>query len=304
MRLLKKSALAGRHLLLAVSIFLLAVVARAEIAVTDDAGNRVVLPRPAMRIVSLAPHITELLYAAGAGSKVVGAVEFSNFPDAATRLPRIGSHGAFDLERIAALKPDLAVVWGSGNPPGQVAQLRRLGIPVFVSEPRRLEDIATSLRQMGSLANVPAGDAASDFARRLAALRTRHADAAPVSVFYAIWNQPLMTVGGTHVISAALALCGGRNVFAALAQPAAQVALEAVLRADPEVIVASGMDAARPEWLDDWRRWPQLKAVKNGNLFFIPPDLLQRHTPRLLDGVEQLCAALDSARQRRAQPGR
>lgn len=301
---LQNSALAGRHLLLAALIFLLAAAAHAEIAIIDDAGNRVVLPRPATRIVSLAPHVTELLFAAGAGDKIVGAVEFSNYPDAAIRLPRIGSHAAFDLERIATLQPDLAVVWGSGNPPGQVAQLRRLGIPVFVSEPRRLEDIATSLRQMGTLANVPAGDAASDFERRLAALRTRHANAAPVGVFYEIWNQPLMTVGGAHLISHALAVCGGRNVFAALTQPAASVELEAVLRADPDVIVASGMDRERPEWLDHWRRWPQLKAVKNGNLFFIPPDLLQRHTPRLLEGVEQLCAALDSARQHRVQPGR
>jgi iron complex transport system substrate-binding protein len=298
MRLLENSALAGRHLLLTVLLCLWATVIRAEIAVTDDAGNRVVLPHPATRIVSLAPHITELLFAAGATEKVVGAVEYSNYPEAASRLPRIGSHAAFDLERIAALRPDLAIVWGSGNPPGQVAQLRRLNIPVFVSEPKQLEDIAASLRAFGLLAAAPGELAARAFEQRLAGLRSRHAHAAPVGVFYEIWNQPLMTVGGNHLISAALAVCGGRNVFGALSQPAAAIELEAVLRADPEAIVASGMDAARPEWLDHWRRWPRLRAVKNGNLFFVPPDLLQRHTPRILDGVEQLCSALDSARQR------
>ena len=298
------SALAGRHLLLAALIFLLLATAHAETAITDDAGRRVVLPRPALRIVSLAPHITELLFAAGAGGKVVGAVDFSNYPEAARKLPRIGSHAAFDLERIAALKPDLAIVWGSGNPPGQVAQLHRLGIPVFVSEPRRLEDIAASLRQVGMLAGMQAEPAALAFTQRLASLRARYANAAPVNVFYEIWNQPLMTIGGGHVISHAITACGGRNAFAALTQPAANVELEAVLRANPDAIVASGMDQERPEWLDDWRRWPQLKAVRQGNLFFIPPDLMQRHTPRILDGVEQLCAALDVARQRGTHLGK
>lgn len=305
-RLPQKSALARRQLLaLAIVLSGCAVsLVHAEIAVTDDAGHRVVLARPAQRIVSLAPHVTELLYAAGAGDKLVGAVEYSNYPEAARTLPRIGSHAAFDLERIAALQPDLAIVWGSGNPPGQVAQLRRLGIAVFVNEPRRIEDIAISLRQVGALAGVPAETAARTFEQRLAGLRARFAAAAPVSVFYEIWNQPLMTIGGTHVINQAISVCGGRNVFGALNQLAASVELEAVLRADPEVIVASGMDRERPEWLDHWQRWPSLKAVKNRNLFFIPPDLLQRHTPRILDGVEQLCMALDTSRQRGTHLGK
>lgn len=273
---------------------------QAEVAVTDDAGNALKLPQPARRIVSLAPHLTELLFAAGAGGQVVAAVEYSNFPEAAKSLPRIGSYAAFDLERIAALKPDLAVAWGSGNPPGPVAQLRRLGIPVFVSEPQRLEDIVSSLERLGRLAGTEAaaGQAAADFERRRAALVARHAGKRAVTVFYEIWNQPLMTVGGAHLISAVMALCGGRNVFVDVTQPAATIGLEAVLRADPEAIVASGMGEARPDWLDEWKRWPQLAAVRRDNLFFVPPDLLQRHTPRILDGAERLCDALDLARQR------
>jgi iron complex transport system substrate-binding protein len=303
----KNSAQAGRHFFAAILALWLGcgcVGTRAEIVVTDDAGNRVVLPRPATRIVSLAPHITELLYATGAGEKVVATVTYADFPAAAKALPRIGSNAALDLERIVALRPDLAIVWGSGNPPGQVEQLRRLKFPVFVNEPKRLEDIPASLRNFALLAGVAAEPAARAFEHRLASLRDRHARDVPVSVFYEIWHQPLMTVGGNHIISAALAVCAGRNVFAALPQPAANIGIEAVLRADPDVIVASGMDEARPEWLDHWQRWPLLKAVMKGNLFFVPPDLLQRHTPRLLDGVEQLCAALDSARQRDDQPGR
>jgi len=280
--------------------------AHAEIVVTDDTGRAVKLPRAAQRIISLAPHLTELLFVAGAGGKMVAAVEYSNFPMAAQKLPRIGSYAAFDIERIAALKPDLVVAWGSGNPPGQVKQIERLGIPVFVSEPQRLEDIAPSLERLGMLAGTAstAREAARAFEAQRAALAARHAGKRTVGVFYEIWNQPLMTVGGDHLISAVLALCGGRNVFAALTQPAAAIGLEAVLRADPEVIVASGMGEERPEWLDAWRRWPQLTAVQRNNLFFVPPDLLQRHTPRILDGAERLCAALDTARQRDNQRGR
>jgi iron complex transport system substrate-binding protein len=306
----EKSALAGRRaatcrLRWSLALFCCCwlAAAHAEITVSDDTGSTVKLDLPAQRIISLAPHLTELLFAAGAGERVLAVVEYSNFPVAAKALPRIGSSAAFDLERIAHLKPDLVVAWRSGNPPGQVAQLRRLGIPVFVNEPQRLEDIPASLRRLGQLAGTAraAEPAARSFEQRLAALHTRYGGAAPVSVFYEIWNQPLMTVGGTHIISAVMTLCGGRNVFAALKQPAAAVELEAVLRADPEVIVASGMAEERPEWLDQWRHWPQLQAAQRDNLFFVPPDLLQRHTPRILDGAEQICAALDKTRKRKQQ---
>lgn len=274
--------------------------ARAEIVVVDSAGNTVQLARPATRIVSLAPHLTELLFAAGAGTRIAATVEYSDYPEAARRLPRIGSHGALDLERIAALKPDLAVVWGSGNPSAQVAQLRRLNIPVYVDEPQRLEDIPAALVRIGRLAGTAeaAERAANTFTARHEALARTYSGRRAVTVFYEIWNRPLMTIGGTHLIDVVMKLCGGRNIFADLTQPATTVELEAVLQRDPEAIVASGMDTARPEWLDDWRRWPQLTAVRRGNLFFVPPDLLQRHTPRLLDGAERLCAALETARQR------
>jgi len=272
---------------------------RAEITVTDDAGVVLQLPRPATRIVSLAPHLTELLFAAGAGERLVGVVDFSDYPAAARALPRIGSYANLDLERIVALRPDLVVAWGSGNPPGQLQRLRALGLPVYVSEPQRLPAIAATLRRLGTLAGSDGEVPARDFTARLAGLRERYAGATPLAVFYEIWPQPLMTVGGVHVISDVIALCGGRNVFATLDQPAAAVALEAVLAADPDVIVASGMDEARPDWLDAWQRWPALRAVKRANLYFVPPDLLQRHTPRILDGAEQLCRALAAARQKK-----
>jgi iron complex transport system substrate-binding protein len=274
---------------------------RAEIAVQDDSGATVRLAAPARRIVSLAPHVTETLYAAGAGDRLVGAVEYSDYPEAAQQLPRIGGYAKLDLEAIAALQPDLVIGWASGNVPAHVAQLRALGIAVYLSEPGSLDGIARSLERYGELAGTSrvARPAAAAFRARLDALRVRYAARPPVRTFYQIWKQPLMTVGGNQIISDLLRLCGGTNVFAALKPLAPTVTVEAVLAADPEAIVASGMDAARPEWLDDWRQWQTLAAVRRGNLFFVPPDLVQRHTPRIAAGAEQLCIHLETARSRR-----
>lgn len=293
-----------RLLVLAAALLVLCP-ARAQTA-TDDAGTRVALPRAAQRIVSLAPHVTELLFAAGAGGKVVGVTEYSDFPPAAASIARVGAYSALDLERIAALRPDLVVAWGSGNPPGQVAALRRLGLPVFVSEPRRLDDVSATLRRIGDLAGTPAaaGTAADAFDRRRAALAAAQAGKPRLAVFYQIWDKPLMTINREHIISAVITLCGGDNVFAGLPSLAPTIGIEAVLRADPQVIVASGMDTRRPEWLDAWKAFPQLRAVRSGQLHAVPPDLLQRHTPRLLDGAEAMCAALDRARESATQTAR
>ncbi|MCB1906056.1 MAG: cobalamin-binding protein [Rhodocyclaceae bacterium] len=290
------------RIVLAWLLLALASPASAQAVTLEDAnGQAVVLAAPARRIVSLAPHVTELVYAAGAGGQLVGVVSFSDYPPAAAELPRIGSYNALDLEAVAALHPDLAVAWRSGNREAHLQRLRALGIPVFVSEARSLEEVATSIEQIGMLAGTgeSAAAAAGAFRARHAALRAGYQGKVPVRMFYQVWNDPLMTINGEHLISAVIRLCGGENVFADLRQLAPKVNEEAVLAADPEAIVASGMDQARPEWLDGWRRWPGLAAVARDNLFFIPPDLLQRHTPRVLDGAEQLCRQLDIARSRR-----
>jgi iron complex transport system substrate-binding protein len=275
--------------------------AHAEISLRDDSGTIVRLAQPARRIVSLAPHVTETLFAAGAGDRLVGVVDYSDYPEAARRLPRVGSHARLDLEAILALKPDLAVGWASGNSAVHVAKLRLLGIPVYLAEPVRIDDIATNLERYGQLAGTPAAGraAATDFRDRLKVLRDRHAARPVVRTFYEVWSQPLTTVGGGQIISDVIRLCGGENVFGRLKTLAPRVSVEAVLAADPEAIVASGMDAARPEWLEDWRRWASLAAVKRDNLFFVPPDIIQRPTPRLVEGAERLCAHLETARSRR-----
>lgn len=282
-------------------VLLAAAPARAEIVLQDDTGATVRLAQPARRIVSLAPHVTENLYAAGAGERLVGTVDYSDYPEAAKKLPRVGGYSHIDLEAVAALKPDLVIAWDSGNAPGQVAKLKAMGIPVFLSQPNHIDDVAGQLEKFGQLAGSGsvANAAAARYRNKLAELRRRYSCRPPVRTFYQIWKQPLMTVGGGQIISDAIRLCGGDNVFGNLTQLAPKVSEEAVLAANPEAIVASGMGESRPDWLDDWKRWKQMTAVVRDNLFFVPPELIQRHTPRLLEGAERLCQHLETARSHR-----
>ncbi len=271
------------------------------VEVVDDAGSRLRLAQPARRIISLAPHLTETLFAAGAGERVVGSVEYSNYPPAAATIARVGSYAQIDLERVIALRPDLIIGWQSGNAAAHLDRLRALGFPVYVSQPDRIDDVASEIERLGVLAgsSAVADRAAASFRQRLAALQKRYGQRPPVPTFYQIWKQPLMTVGRRQIISDVIRLCGGDNVFASLETMAPTVTVEAIIAANPEAIVASGMGDSRPEWLDDWRRWTSIEAVARDNLFFVPPDLIQRHTPRLLDGAELLCQHLETARRRR-----
>lgn len=287
--------------LLATLLFCIAAGAQAEITIRDDTGAAFRLAAPARRIVSLAPHITENLFAAGAGARIVGAVDYSDFPEAAKRIPRVGGYSRPDMEAIVALKPDLVLAWQSGNPDAVVGKLKSLGLTVYQSQPDRLEDIPDGIEKMGRLAGTEAAAAreADRFRRRLADLRGQYAGRAAVPVFYQVWHRPLLTVGGGQIISDVIRLCGGVNVFAALPGKAPGVSVESVLAADPEAIVASGMGRDAVVGLEDWRRWTQLKATARGNLFFVPSDLMQRPTPRLLEGAEQLCRHLETARGKR-----
>jgi iron complex transport system substrate-binding protein len=269
--------------------------------VVDDTGATVRLAQPAKRIVSLAPHITETLFAAGAGERIVGTVDYSDYPEAAKKLPRVGGYSSFDLEAVVALKPDLIVSFHSGNAPAHIEKLRGLGFPIYISQPNRIADVASEIERLGVLAGTSAigNAAAGQFRARHAGLQKRYASRPPVRTFYQIWKQPLMTIGGKQIISDVVRLCGGENVFAALPTMAPTVTVEAVIAANPEAIIASGMGESRPEWLDDWKRWTSISAVARDNLFFVPPELIQRHTPRLLDGAERLCQHLETTRSRR-----
>ncbi len=273
----------------------------AQIVVRDDMGNDVRLAAPARRIVSLAPHVTENIYAAGAGDRLVGAVDYSDYPEAAKKLPRVGGYARLDLEAIVALRPDLIIAWESGNSANHLARLKTLGFPLYLSQPKTIDDVASNIERIGTLMNTSnsANAAAAAFRARHAALRARYAARPVVRTFYQIWNQPLMTVNGAQLISDVMRLCGAENVFSNLPQLAPVVSVEAVLQTQPEAIVASGMNGDRPEWLDMWKPWRQLMATQRNNLFFVPSDLINRHTPRLLDGTQMFCDQMEQTRARR-----
>jgi iron complex transport system substrate-binding protein len=256
-----------------------------------DAGQR-------LRIVSLAPSLTELAYAAGAGDAMVGTVEYSDYPAAARALPRVGDAWSVDAEAVLALRPDLVLSWPSGTPAGTVARLRSLGVHVVEIPTFRLADVATALRSVGHIVGteVVAEEAAQRYEAGIRDLRASHASARPVAVFVEIDDEPLYTVNGRHVISEVVELCGGRNVFADLPQLAPPVAIEAVLARDPEVILSTDDTIRDPAVL--WRRWSGMKAVKSGSIYSMSSDTLTRSTPRLAVGAAEVCAALDDARRR------
>ena len=279
---------------LVLALFLCAGLAHAAVEVRDDYGHVVSLRGPARRIVSLAPHLTELLYAAGAGAQVVGALEHSDYPPEARSVPRVGSEAGIDIEALIGLRPDLVVAWPNAGSVRTVNRLAQLGLPVFRSEPRELADIARTLERFGVLAGTAerANQAAEAFRERARTLEAHYSGGPKVRVFYQVWDRPLITVNGDHVISKVMRMCGGENVFAALPLIAPQIDREAVVSANPQVIISSGAS------LEGWKAFPGLAAVKNAHLYAIAPDLIQRHTPRLLDGAERLCVLLERARAR------
>lgn len=265
------------------------------ISVRDDSGERVFLQAPARRVITLAPSLTELMFAVGAGARLVGVDSASDYPSEARALPRIGDAAGIDLERVIWLRPDLVLRWSSGNKPADLERLRKLSIPVFSSEPRMLDDVPRNLRMLGALVDSqPVAHAqALAFERRLAEIRVRYAHQRTLSVFVAIWHQPLMTVNGAHLVSDVLRTCNARNVFADLQALAGPVSLERLLVANPDAIVnATGSD----EDLAGSQRLRSLYALQAGSVLRVDPDELTRATPRILDATEQVCAWLERLR--------
>ena len=291
----------ARNLLLLPGLLLPLPALAAGITVSDDDEREVHLEQPAERIVSLAPHVTELLFAIGAGDRVVGATQHSDYPEEAADLPRVGGYSRIDLERVIELEPDLVIAWRSGNSTAQIERLRDLGLTVYVSEPRHFDGVASGMRRMAQLAGTrdDGEAAAAAFLERMEALRAEYAHRPPVRVFYQVWEQPLMTVNDDHLIAQAIEVCGGENVFGHLNRLVPRMDREAVIDADPEAIIGGGMGEDRPDWVEAWEEWPDLVAVQRDNLFFVPPSLLQRHTPRIAEGTEMMCEMLETTRSRR-----
>jgi iron complex transport system substrate-binding protein len=266
------------------------------LSVQDDNGNEVILDHAAQRIVSLAPHATELIYEVGAGGQLVGVSDASDFPAAATRLPSVGGAAGFDLERIASLHPDLIVAWASGNSRSQIEALRRLGLAVFESDPKNVDQIATSLTRLGQLTgHAQEGEAhAETFRRAIAALAPGRARLVRVKVFYQVWDPPLYTLGGPHLVTRLIEMCGGTNIFDDVAALAPEVSAEAVLTRQPDLIVTdpSQREAVRASWIARGMK----RADEPARVAGIDPDLLTRPTARVAQGAAALCTAIDAAR--------
>ncbi|UTY56492.1 cobalamin-binding protein [Massilia sp. erpn] len=280
-------------------VCLAALQAQAAITVNDDDGKAVTVQKPAQRVVSLAPHVTELLFAAGGGDKIVGAVTYSDYPEAAKKIPRVGDNRQVDMERLIALKPDLLVIWRHGSSERQIDMLRQLNIPIFHSEPQTLDAIPEGLIRLGRLMGTEsaAQPAAAEMKRKLAALRAQYAGRPPVRTFYQVWDKPLYTLNGSHIVSDALRVCGGENIFASMKITAPVVSVEGVLQEDPEAIFGT----AEKDYggVNLWRQYSTLKATRQGNLFTVEGDLLNRAGPRMIQGTAILCEKLELARQHR-----
>jgi len=272
----------------------------AAITVLDDAQRPVTVGKPAQRIISLAPHITEMLFEAGAANNIIAVTDYSDYPEAAKKLPSIGNIFALDLERLLSLKPDLVIVWGTGNAKILANKLRSNHITVFESEPHNFEMVATSIERLATLAGTEnTGKAnAQKFRQRLDNLRKTYqlpAGVAPVSVYYQMIRRPLMTINDTHMVSDSIRLCGGRNVFGQLKELSSTITNEAVLAANPDVIFSSGENI---DSMADWKQYPVLTAVKKNNFYTVKGDWLNRAGPRILDGTEALCKHLATARSK------
>ncbi len=253
--------------------------------------------QPARRIISLAPHLTELVFAAGAGHRLVGAVAYSDYPPAARELTQIGDAFRIDLERVLALEPDLVLAWESGTPREVVGRLEALGLRVVSMRVSRLGEVAAALRLVGRLAGTePAAEsAAAAYEQELTDLRDRYAGRSSLRVFIEIGDRPLYTVNGQHPISELVSLCGGDNVFAGLDSLAPTIGAEAVIATDPDVILATDDSGGDPRLA--WSRWTNMTAIRAGNVFVVSSDLVARATPRLIAGARDVCQALEEGRQ-------
>jgi iron complex transport system substrate-binding protein len=248
------------------------------------------------KVVSLAPHLTELAFVAGAGDRIVGTVEYSDYPAAARAIPRIGNAFLLDFERLLALSPDLVLAWDTGTPKQTIQRVRELGLRVEVFSTPRIQDVAVELRRLGRLAGTEriAEQAAQRYEEEVKALRAEYRERPAITVFVQINDRPLYTVNRKQIISEIVALCGGRNVFADLNDLAPAIAEEAVIAENPDAIIST--DDSVPDPTSRWRKWSNMKAVQANNVFSLPSDDLTRPTTRLVKGARAMCEALDTAR--------
>lgn len=280
-------------------LLLLAILAPSVFAappsVIDDRGRQVTLLQPAHRVIVLGPSMTELVFAIGAGPRVIAVDNASDYPAAAKALPRVGSVGMLDIERISALRPDLLVVWDSGYASTALGRLERQ-TALYYAEPRRLDDIPITLRKLAELTGQAATAAVieRDFNQKLSTLQSAYATRTPLRGFYQVWQSPLMTIGNRHVIHDVMQLCGVENIFADSDLTVPRVDTETVMWRRPQIIITGSYqpDTAAMAY---WQQWLGQTGFV---LVSINPDLFARPTPRILDGAKQLCEFAEKQRNR------
>ena len=276
--------------------------ASAEIQLTQAGGENLTLPVPADNIITLAPNLAELVFAAGAGKKLRAVVEYSNFPADVKKLPRVGNAFRIDLERIIEFQPDLIIAWKSGNPQTALKKLEQLGFVVWQIEITRPDQIPDTLEDISRAAGTENHGvaAAQQLREKIAQLRQRNANKTPLKYFFQIAAQPLYTINAEHLINQGLEICGGINIFSGLSTLAPQVSRESVIQANPQVMIATEIEGQTPS-LDVWLDWPSLQAVRNKSLLYLPADEISQATPRFLDSIELACKLLDQVRQNNQQ---
>lgn len=248
------------------------------------------------RIVSLAPHATEIAFAAGLGDKLVAVSEHSDYPPAAQKIEKVANYQGIKIERILALHPDLVLAWPSGNPARELDKLRQLGLNIYYSETGDLDSIATNIEKLSQYADDPSvgARAAADFRQQLSELRDRYADARPVRYFYQLSQKPIITLAQNGWPTEVFRFCGGENVFQDSPSPYPQIGIEQVLVAQPEVIFTSQHAMANGTM---WWRWSeQLPAVAKRHVWSLNSDWINRPTPRTLNAIKQVCDYFDQVR--------
>ncbi|RZO77491.1 MAG: cobalamin-binding protein [OM182 bacterium] len=260
---------------------------QAQITVVDDTGVKIELDVPPEKIVSLAPHLTELLFSIGVGNKIVGTVRFSDYPNAARSIPVLGDAFVINLESILFLDPDIVVAWHTGGANNIIGKLRELGIPVFVNHTSDLEGIGSSAKQLGLLV----GEREQGLLLEKKFLSTLHSISESKAdlkknVFFQISDQQLYTVNDTHLIGQAISACGGSNIFGGSEVPVPIVSKESILVANPDIIIISNGNSGRESpWVEEWTKLDGYHA----KIRFIDAALISRPSMRMLQGINELC---------------
>lgn len=253
---------------------------------------------PKHRIITLAPNLAEIVYAAGAGRYLVGVSVATDYPPPAKRIPVVANYNSCDIERVVSLKPDLVIAWYSGTSFAEVKQLKALGIPVYIAQFNQMEDVPRVVRDVGQLAGT--SEAAESFVRsfnnRYQQLKTRYAHQPRVNVFFQLSLSPLMTLNHHSLVTNVIETCGGKNIFSQAFGLAPQVSIESIIKASPDVLLISAEQEDYQKSKRFWNQYPELSAVKNHFIFSVNPDWIERYGPRILDGMALTCQAIDQAR--------